>query len=478
MGESVGRRWPAFAVLSLSLLMGSVDNSVLNVVLPTLARDLDAGPGQLQWAVASYLLVFGCCLLVAGRIADQHGRKRTYLVGLALFAAASCWASFSGSMPTLIAARAAMGFGAALMSPSALAIVSGLFPEPSERGRAFALWGGIIGVGFVIGPLLSGALLAHFWWGSVFLINLPVALTALVLGSLLVPDSPGVRNEPDDVPGALLSVLGVGSLLWAVIEAPVGGWWSSRTLLPLAASALILGLFLGWEARTPYPTLRPELFRRRLFSLSVLGLCLVMFAASGSLFVLTQFLQIVLKYSPLQAGLSLLPAAAAIVLGSLASAPGVRRLGVRWTLVAGLLLMSCGMGLLGTTGTDASFASLLPGIVLLGLGSGMLTAPATSTLMRAVPERVSAVASATASAFDQVSSALGVAVMGSFLPEPVWGAMVPAARIAFRHGVSAGLLVGAAVVMAGALAISVFLPEPVVAPDSVLDRPGDRLPSG
>ena len=223
-------RWLALAVLCISLLIVTLDNTVLNVVLPTLVRDLNATSTQLQWIVDSYVMVFAGLLLVAGSVADRIGRKRTFLAGLVLFAAGSTWAAFSGSVGMLIAARASMGIGAALIMPSTLSIITHMFAEPGERQRAIGFWAGTSGLGLALGPIIGGVLLAHFWWGSVFLINVPIAIAGLALAIPLVPDSKNPAAAAPDVTGAMLSVAGLGLLLWSIIEAPVRGWTSALVI--------------------------------------------------------------------------------------------------------------------------------------------------------------------------------------------------------------------------------------------------------
>ena len=231
--------WATLAVLCSSLLIINLDTTVLNVVLPTLVRDLGATSSELQWIVDAYALVFGGLVLVAGSLADRFGRKWTFLIGVLAFAGGSAWAAFSGSVGMLIAARAAMGIGAALMMPSTLSIITDVFRDTTQRQKAIAIWAGTSGVGFALGPIVGGALLARFWWGSVFLINVPIALVAAILAVRLVPDSKNPAARQPDLVGAFLSVVAVGSVLWAVIEAPVDGW-SSSLVLGLGASGVAL----------------------------------------------------------------------------------------------------------------------------------------------------------------------------------------------------------------------------------------------
>ena len=222
------RRWLALAVLCVTVLIANLDNTVLNVALPTLVRDLNATSSDLQWTVDAYILVFAGLLLAAGSLANRVGRKKTFLVGLTVFAAGSAWAAFSGDVSTLIAARASMGIGGALMIPSTLAIISNMFRDRAERQRAIALWGGTSGIGVALGPIIGGLLLARFWWGSIFLINVPIAAAGLLAALWLVPDSRNANAQAPDLLGAVASIAGIGMVLWSIIEAPTHGWSSPR----------------------------------------------------------------------------------------------------------------------------------------------------------------------------------------------------------------------------------------------------------
>src|SRR5450755_3846540 len=333
-GGAASRRWIALAVLCISLLIVSLDNTVLNVALPTLVRDLHATSSQLQWVVDSYVIVFAGLLLVAGSLADRIGRKRTFLAGLAAFAAGSTWAAFSGSVAMLIAARASMGIGAALIMPSTLSIITDMFREPGERQRAIGLWAGTSGVGIALGPIIGGLLLARFWWGSVFLINVPIALIGIGCGVLLVPDSKNDAALRPDLAGALLSIAGLGLLLWSIIEAPTRGWSSPLVIGAGLAGLAVLGGFAAWERASSHPMLNLDFFRARSFSGAVTSVGLATFGLFGALFVLTQFLQFNLGYTALQAGVRVLPAAASIAVVAPLSAVIVRFAGTKLTVAA------------------------------------------------------------------------------------------------------------------------------------------------
>ena len=295
-------RWFALAVLCVSILMVNLDNTVLNVALPTLVRDLHATSSQLQWIVDAYMLVFGGLLLVAGSLADRVGRKRTFLAGLVAFAGGSAWSAFSGSVGVLIAARASMGVGAALMMPSTLAIITDMFRDARQRQLAIGLWAGTSGLGFALGPIVGGLLLARFWWGSVFLINVPIAAVGLLCALPLVPDSKNPAARRPDLAGAVLSIAGLGLVLWSIIEAPVHGWSSALVIGTGIAGLAVLAGFVAWERASSHPMLNLQFFRRPSFSAAVGSNGLALFGLAGALFVLTQFLQFNLGYSALQAG--------------------------------------------------------------------------------------------------------------------------------------------------------------------------------
>src|ERR1035437_588928 len=374
------QRWWALAVLCVPLLIVSLDNTVLNVVLPTLVRKLHATTSELQWIVDAYALVFGGLMLVAGSLADRVGRKRTFVAGLLAFAAGSTWAAFSGSVGLLIAARASMGIGAALIMPSTLSIITNTFTDRVERQRALGFWSATSGAGVALGPIVGGLLLAHFWWGSVFLINVPVALFGVLFAVPLVPDSRDPEAKRLDSGGSLLSIVGLGLVLWAIIAAPVPGWSSGLVLGAGACGLAVLAGFLAWELSSSHPMLDLRFFLARRFSAAVVCNGLLAFGLYGSLFVLTQFLQFQLGYSPLQAGLRVLPAAGAIAVAAPLSSVLVRRAGAKLTVVAAWA--DGGHALSRTTytqiydGTPTAQTQLAPGDLVLTPGSdGTLTSP-------------------------------------------------------------------------------------------------------
>ncbi len=491
------RRWLALAVLCVALLMVNLDNTVLNVALPTLVRDLHATTSQLQWIVDAYVLVFAGLLLVAGSVADRIGRKKLFCAGLLAFAAGSTWAAFSGSTGMLIAARASMGIGGAVMMPATLSLITSIFTDAAERQRAIGLWAGTSGLGVALGPIVGGALLARFWWGSVFLINVPVALAGFACAIPLIPESRNHAARRPDLAGAALSIAGLGLLLWSLIEAPVQGWASPRVLAAGAGGLAVLAVFTLWERWTSHPMLNLAFFRDRAFSGAVCSVAMVTFGLYGTLFLLTQYLQFSLGYSALAAGTRVLPAAGMIAVIAPLSAFALRVTTVRYTVAAGLACIAGGLWLLSGVTVASTYASIVPGIMLLGAGAGLAMPAATESVMGSLPGGDLGVGSATNGAFLQTGGALGVAVIGSLLntryagnisavlapyhvPGPVLqvirgslgGALemaaraggqlgdelARAARSAFVSGMDLGLTVGACVAIGGCVVALAVLP--------------------
>ena len=446
-----GRRWLALAVLCSSLLIVTLDNTVLNVVLPTLVRDLNATTTQLQWIVDAYVMVFAGLLLVAGSVADRVGRKRVFLAGLVAFAAGSTWAAFAGSVGMLTAARAAMGIGAALIMPATLSIITNMFTDSSERQRAIGFWAGTTGIGLALGPIIGGLLLAHFWWGSVFLINVPIAALALVLALRLVPDSKNPSAAAPDIVGALLSVVGLGLLLWSIIEAPVRGWSAGLVVATGAGGLVVLGGFVAWEHVTSHPMLRLEFFRHRAFSAAISSLGLATLGLFGALFVLTQLLQFDLGYTPLQAGIRVLPAAGAIAVVAPVSALQQRWLGTKLTVAAGLLIIGAGLEQIARASAGTTYLDTVAGMVLLGIGAGLAIPAATASVMGSVPTEHAGVGSATNGAVLQVGGALGVAVIGSLLATRYQGRMTTTLAPYHVHTAASHVILGS---LGGALEVA------------------------
>ncbi len=416
-GSAHHKGWTVLAVLCVSLLVVSLDNTILNVALPTLVRDLHATASQLQWIVDAYTIVFAGLEITAGSLGDRFGRRGALFGGLALFGLGSGLSAFSSSADELIMFRCLMGIGGAFVMPSTLSILTNVFTVPGERAKAIGIWSGTSGLGIAIGPIIGGWLLTHFWWGSVFLVNVPVVAVGLVAIALFVPNSldPGARRS--DPIGSVLSIAGLGGLLYGIIEAPVEGWSSALVLAGLLAGVAVLGCFVIWELRCDHPMFRMDFFRSARFSAASVSVTLVFFSLFGAMFLLTQYLQSVLGYSALQAGVRIAPVAVMLAVGAPLSALLVKRLGTKIVVSSGLALVAVGLGLLTDLAVSSGYLLVLLAILILGLGMGFTMAPATESIMGSLPKEEAGVGSAMNGTTIQVGGALGVAVLGSILDQ-------------------------------------------------------------
>jgi EmrB/QacA subfamily drug resistance transporter len=482
-------RWTVLAVLCLSLLAVVIDGTIVNTALPTLSRELDASSSDLQWIVDAYTLAFAGLLLVAGAAGDRYGRHRALSAGLVVFGAASALAAISQTSGQLIAARGLMGVGAALVMPATLSILSDVFrDDPVGRAKAIGIWSGVSGLGVAIGPSAGGLLLAHFSWGWVFLVNLPVVVLALALGRRFVPASRAERAPALDLVGAALSVAGLGAVTYAVIEGPVNGWTSLATLAPAIGGLLVLGAFAAWERRVTQPMLDVRLFANLRFTAASLSVTTVFFTLFGALFLLTQILQLVLGWSTVKAGFGAMPFAVTVGVTSPLAAELAKRIGTKIPVVAGLLLMAAGLAHMGSASADSSYGHFAVATVLMAGGMGLAMAPATESIMGALPPEQAGVGSAVNDTTREIGGVMGVAILGSIanagyvsnlgdaaaqLPQPAAEAansslagaltvahhapdavghpLALAAQDAFVRAADRGVLVAAAVAIAGAL---------------------------
>jgi EmrB/QacA subfamily drug resistance transporter len=463
-------------VLCLSLLIIVIDTTIVNVALPTFARDLHASTSGLQWIVDAYTLTFAALLLLAGAIADKYGRHLALAGGLAVFAAGSLAAALTHTTGQLIAARAVMGVGGAFIMPATLSIITGVFTDHAERTKAIGLWSAVSGLGVAIGPLAGGWLLAHFSWDSIFLVNLPIVAVALIAGRWLVPASRAPRSARLDLTGAALSVAALTSLTYTIIEAPDNGWLSARTLALGAASVALLALFTAWEARTDNPMLPLHLFRSPRFTGAGISLTVLFFALSGTVFLSTQIYQFLLGYSPLAAGVRALPSAAALAVFSPLGAWLAKRAGVRVPVTLGLGAVTAGLALFSTASASSGYGHYILAMVIVSAGIGLAMSAATSASMRELPPAMAGVGSAVNDTTRNVGSVLGVAVIGSITasvfasrmtgPGGSVGAAVAAAHSAggtygatLLHTASTAFVAGAdRAVLAGALAAAAGIP--------------------
>jgi EmrB/QacA subfamily drug resistance transporter len=406
------RRRQILLVLCLSLLVVVIDNTILNTALPTLARVLHAGTSSLQWITDAYTLCFAALLIPAGALGDRYGRRRSLLGGLAVFALGSVVAAFASGTGMLIGARVVMGLGAAFVMPATLSILNAVFP-PKERPQAIAAWSAVTGIGIVIGPTLGGLLLSHFWWGSIFLINVPLVAVALAGVMLTVPETAEPSVHRLDLLGTVLVGGALFAIVDAIIEAPDRGWTGAMTLAEIAAGFAALGIFAWWELRTAHPLVDLRIFTSRAFSTAAAAVTVIFFALFGSLFVLTQYLQLVHGYSPLSAGLRALPFAFAIGAMSPVSPILAKRFGTRLVIPAGMALMGLGLLDLSTVGVHTSYPPMALAIAIMGAGMGMVMAPASTTIMTTVPAHQAGAGSAINDTIREVGGALGIAVVGS-----------------------------------------------------------------
>jgi EmrB/QacA subfamily drug resistance transporter len=408
------RRWRTLGVLALSLLIIGLDNTILNVALPSLQSHFHASVSSLQWIVDSYLLVFAGLLLTMGTLGDRFGRKKALLSGMVLFGGASLTVLLVQSAGQLIAVRAAMGAGAALIMPATLSIITNVFPR-EERAKAISIWAGMAAVGIGLGPLFGGLLLHWFSWSSVFLVNVPVAAAALVLGFRLVPDSRDPKPGAFDVPGAALSVAALVTLVYAIIEVPARGWHDPLVLGAFGAAIALACAFVTWELRTSEPMLNLGFFKNARFTIGSFAIAVAFFSLLGSIFGVTQYLQLAHGYSALQAGAAMVPLAVGLIVGAGSSVKLVARIGTTNVVASGLAAL--GAILAGSLLWTPHMPYWPLGLWFFGgaLAMGWIMAPATDSVMGAVPPSKAGVASAMNDVSRQVAGALGTAIIGSLI---------------------------------------------------------------
>jgi EmrB/QacA subfamily drug resistance transporter len=419
-GGQADARWPGghplrrriLLVLCLSLLIVVIDNTILNTALPTLARVLHAGTSSLQWITDAYTLCFAALLIPAGALGDRFGRRRSLIVGLIVFALGSAAAAVASGTGELIGARVVMGLGATFVMPATLSILNAVFP-PKERAQAIAAWSAVAGAAVVIGPTLGGLLLSHFWWGSVFLINLPLAAAALAGVVLTVPETADPAHSRFDIPGVVLVAGALFAIVDAIIEAPGRGWTAPMTLGLGGAGVAALAAFVWWELRISDPLIDLRVFTSRAFSAAAGAVTVIFFALFGSLFLLTQFLQLVQGYSPLAAGVRALPFALAMAAVSPVSPLLAERFGARVIMPGGMALMGLGLADLSTAGVHTAYPLIAVAVAIMGAGMGLVMAPASNTIMTTVPAHQAGAGSAINDTIREVGGALGVAIVGS-----------------------------------------------------------------
>jgi EmrB/QacA subfamily drug resistance transporter len=489
------RRWWILAVLIVSLFTVNLDNTILNVALPTLARELHADMSQLQWMVDAYVLLFAGLLLAAGALGDRFGRRKIMLIGLVIFGTGSLASAFAPSAETLILLRAAMGVGGALIVPSTLSVTAHVFTM-EERPKAIGIWTGVSGLGIVAGPVLAGWLLEHFAWGSIFLINVPVVLISVAGTLALVPEGRSADAPKLDVGGALLSIGGLIAFVYGVIEAPANGWTSPVEIATFGIAALLLAGFIARELTTTEPLLDVRLFAQPVFRAAALAVLLTSFGLFGSMFFLSQYLQGVLGFGTMETGVSFLPVAISMAIFSPMGMALAGRLGMRTTVALGMAAVAVGLLFLRLAGIHDGYPYVAMTLFLVGGGMGFAMSPLTVIMIRAIPRSKQGVASAINSTARELGGALGVAILGSlsapvyaagvrpatallpadggkavhdslagaglvasYLPGPQAEALLQLARTAFVDGMGVAVTAGALVALTGAVVAFGFLPR-------------------
>ncbi|GAA4608490.1 DHA2 family efflux MFS transporter permease subunit [Actinoallomurus liliacearum] len=485
-----GRRWWVLAALVVILLAVSLDLTALNIALPTLSAQLGAGTSALQWIIASYTLVSATLLIPAGLIGDRYGRKKTLLGGLALFLVGSLIATLVSSPAGLIAARTLMGIGSAAITTLAMSVLVVVFP-PEERPKALGAWAAASFLGLPLGPIIGGYLLDHFWWGSIFLINIPVSAVALVLGFILIPESRAASAPRPDFAGLLLSTGGLVAMVYGTIQEDEYGWSSPGVWGVMAAGAVALVAFVAWTRHVAHPLIDLRLFADRRFTGGVVPATLLTFAMFGVLFVAPQYFQAVLATTPLGSGLRLLPLIGGLVVSSRLGAPLVKRIGPRLTIALGGLLITAGMVYGATTTAESGYGLAACWLTVAGLGMGLMLPASMNAAISALSAEQAGVGSAVVMTVRLVGGAFGAAVLGSLLSAGYRGRvdvaglppaaaeaarakvggglavaerlhdprLLHSARAAFTHGMDVTLLVGAGIMMFAALLALILLPR-------------------
>ena len=449
--NTVHRRWTLIAV-TLATFMTYLDNNIVNVALPAIRRELHLSIAGLEWTVSAYILVFAGLLLVGGRLADAFGRRRLFLIGLTVFTISSLAAGLSGSFDLLMVSRAVQGLGAALVTPTTLAVISAAFTDPRERNAAVGAWGAVGALALALGPLLGGLISQHLSWGWIFLINVPIGIATLALGAWAIPESREAVKRRLDVPGLAASATVLFTLTYALIEGPHLGW-SSPIIVGSLAVALLAGLvFVRIETRGDDPMVELSLFRNRIFAGGSIALMMWAFGLFGIYFFTSLYLQDVLVFSPTKAGLAFVPMALLIAVGAIASEPVARTIGAYRSVSMAMILMALGISSMSLLGNNASFLALMPSFAAIGIGGG-LTTSLNATVLGVMPSGQAGVASGIFNASREVAGLLGITVIGGIISARQGFELRHghSASSAFLSGYRSGLLVAAVLVALGGL---------------------------
>jgi EmrB/QacA subfamily drug resistance transporter len=408
------RRWWTLVAISLSILVITLDATVMNVALPTIQRELNANNSELLWMVNAYMMIFGALMLTTGALADRLGRAKLLQAGVVVFGLSSVGAYLSGTATHLIIWRIFMGAGAAMILPATLAIITNIFPE-EERGKAIGVWAGLNAVGIALGPIIGGALVQNFNWNSIFLINIPVAVIALILGWFLIPDSRDSNPRKLDIVGNILSLGGLSALIYGLINGSSRGWTDTQVLATLFGSVVLIALFVLWERRVSQPLLEISFFRNARFSAGIGVLIILGLGLNGFQYVLTYYMQFVKGYNALETGLRYLPLALGILVGAVMADNAVKRLGTKWVMAIGFIGTAILFILVSRFTTDSPFWQLGTELFFSAFFLGNIIAPVTDAIMGALPKAKAGIGSAMNTVFRMVSGTIGVAALGAAL---------------------------------------------------------------
>ncbi|MGN6607534.1 MAG: MFS transporter [Jatrophihabitans sp.] len=451
------RPLPTLIAVSLATFMTYLDNNIVNVAIPAIQRDLHLTTTGLEWVASGYILVFAGLLLAGGRLGDLFGRRRLFLLGLGVFTAASLAAGLAGSVGVLIGARAVQGLGAALVTPTTLALISSTFTDPKERTRAIGLWSAVGALALALGPLLGGLISEHLSWGWIFFINVPVGVVTMALAAWAIGDDER-RRVSLDLPGLVLSATTLFALTYALIEGHDRGWTSTPIMTCFAIAALALVAFVAVETRVAEPMVDVRLFTDRVFTGGIVAIVMWGFGLFGIYFFTSLYLQDVLGFSPTEAGAAFVPMALLMAVGAIVSERVAKAMGAHRAVGLAMALMAAGIGSVSLLGSDASYLAIMPSFALIGIGGG-LSVPLTDLVVSAMPVEQAGVASGIFNAAREVAGLLGITVIGAVLTARQTSALHAGHTPldAFLSGYRAGLIVAAVLVAAGGVAAFVGL---------------------
>jgi EmrB/QacA subfamily drug resistance transporter len=448
------RKWWTLAAVSFGLFMIMLDNTVVNVALPSIQRELGVGLSELEWIVTGYALSFAALMLTGGKLADMLGRRRIFVIGIVVFTVASFLCGIAESSELLIGARVLQGVGAALMNPATLSIISATFP-PAQRGMAIGIWAGVSALALAIGPLVGGLLTEHVGWEWIFFVNIPVGILGIAASYLFIDESKDTSHEQRlDLPGLLTSGIGLFALTYGLIEANAYGWTSGRILGAFAVAAIGLVSFVLLERHQRLPMLDLSLFRSGTFAGANLVVLLVAFAMFGIFLFLSLYMQNILGYSAVEAGAAFLPMTILIILIAPIAGKTTDRIGSRWLMTAGMTLIAVQLMYFSTLGIDATYREILPAMLVGGVGMALTMTPSAAAAIRSVPVDKSGVGSAVLNSFRQVGGSIGIAVMGAIVAHEAGGRRSPEA---FVDGFTRALEVAAGIALVGAVVAAVLV---------------------